>query len=94
MVKVKCTATDCNYETAEVGEELALELYKTHRTDVHPQPGGGGGNHVNRKAPAIDRPKITAGGTEENWSMFLQKWQIFKSGSTITNFEFNNNDSL
>ena len=77
MVKVKCTASDCNYETADVGEALALELYKTHRTDDHPQPGGGGGNHANRKAPAIDRPKITAGGTEETWSMFLQKWQIF-----------------
>ena len=50
MVKVKCTAANCDYETVEVGEALALELYKTHRTDVHPQPGGGG-NHVNRKAP-------------------------------------------
>ena len=40
MVKVKCTAANCDYETADVGEALALELYKTHRTDVHPQPGG------------------------------------------------------
>ena len=37
MTKLKCTKAGCQFETEDVADLLALELYKTHREDVHPQ---------------------------------------------------------
>ena len=37
MTKLKCTKAGCQFETEDVADFLALELYKTHREDVHPQ---------------------------------------------------------
>ena len=40
MPRLKCTKEGCDYETEDLSDSLALELYKTHREDVHPPPPG------------------------------------------------------
>ena len=70
------------FETPDLSEAIAVLIYKSHREDVHPQAAPTRSTS-SKKTPSIERPKIAAGGTEESWSMFIQKWTIFKSGSNI-----------
>ena len=85
MVVISCTQEACGWKTpdreAGLAAVLAAEL-ANHTAIAHaaaaPAPVAAG--HDTRKAPSIDRPKIAEGGTEETWSMFTQKWEIFKAG--------------
>ena len=59
----------CKYTTVEgtVGE--MVELLKLHTQVAH-----------GYKGPALTRPKVEAGTSEEVWQVFEQKWKLFKTG--------------
>ena len=88
MVVISCTKEDCPWKTtdrdASLAAVLAAEL-QNHTAVSHPAPAlaTGPNDDTGRKAPPIERPKVAAGGTEESWSMFVKKWDMFKAGSKI-----------
>ena len=93
MVVIQCSKEDCQWETPDRDEALAVVLaaeLANHTAVAHSkqtvEPADGG----TKKTPAIERPKISAGGTEESWSVFLKKWELFKSGSKIQESQLNN----
>ena len=94
MVVLQCSKEDCDWKTpdreASLAAVLAAEL-SNHTAVAHARPTAPNDNEsMNKKCPAIERPKISAGGTEESWSVFLKKWDLFKSGSKIQASQLNN----
>ena len=70
MPGIQCTAPECEYTTVKgtVGE---MHTQVAHgRADPGP--------HC--KGPALMRPKVEAGTSEEVWQVFEQKWKLFKTG--------------
>ena len=97
MVQVSCTKQGCGWTSADREATLAVLLaaeLNNHTAVDHapPAPAVAGSNNADtgRKAPAIERPKIAAGGTEETWAMFTKKWSMFKAGSKIPDAQLNN----
>ena len=95
MVVIKCTKEDCDWASVDRDEktlaavlaaELANHTAVSHGAKPISQSNSGG----HRKVPSFERPKLDSGGTEETWSVFLKKWNLFKSGTNIQNSEINN----
>ena len=98
MVQVRCDHPGCGWASADRAVELAAVLAAElqNHTSTHAAPAAPAApaanpaaGHNNRKPPPIERPKIQSGGTEEDWSMFQQKWEMFKTGSTIPDDQLN-----
>ena len=91
MVVVQCCKDGCNWSSSDRPEALAAVLaaeLQNHTVAAH------GSNQApdssgSKKCPNIERPKITTGGTEEIWAVFLKKWRLFKSGSSIAPSQLN-----
>ena len=88
MVVINCTKDDCDWKTEDRDPSMAMVLaaeLQNHTAVSHPAPAPATGpnDDTGRKAPPIERPKVAAGGTEESWSMFVKKWDMFKAGSKI-----------
>ena len=98
MVQVRCDHPGCGWASADRAVELAAVLAAElqNHTSTHAAPAAPAApaanpaaGHNNRKPPPIERPKIQSGGTEEDWSMFQQKWEMFKTGLTIPDDQLN-----
>ena len=86
MVVLRCSKDDCDWKTPNREESLAVVLaaeLSNHTAVAHSKPAAEPTDGGSKKTPAIERPKISTGGTEESWSVFLKKWELFKSGSKI-----------
>ena len=93
MVVIRCTKTDCDWASENRNETLAAVLaaeLANHTAVSHGGQSSQSNSVGNRKTPSFERPKIDIGGTEESWSVFLKKWDLFKSGTNIQNSEINN----
>ena len=94
MVTLQCSKEGCGWKTPERNASLAAVLaaeLSNHTAVAHAGPSVHSDNeNLSKKCPAIERPKISAGGTEESWSVFLKKWDLFKSGSKIQPSQLNN----
>ena len=95
MVVISCSKPGCGWRTEDRNEALAAVLaaeLSNHTAVSHTPaaPPEGTSDTTVKKSPAIDRPKISVGGTEETWSIFLKKWELFKSGSKIHAAHLNN----
>ena len=95
MVVISCSKPGCDWKTEDRDEALAAVLaaeLSNHTAVSHTPaaPSEGTSDTTVKKSPAIDRPKISVGGTEETWSIFLKKWDLFKSGSKIPAAQLNN----
>ena len=84
MVVVTCSVPDCDFQTADVSEQLAIALLSNHglahqtpsltpATNSAPIPRG----------PKLERPKVDVGITDEQWNIFLRRWEVFRTGSGI-----------
>ena len=93
MVVIRCTQGGCSWESADRTEAfapvLAAEL-SNHTAVSHNSSNDQQNSGSSKKIPSIERPKIANGSTEETWSVFLKKWQLFKSGTKIAASELNN----
>ena len=72
MVILQCSKEDCDWKTpnrdASLAAVLAAEL-SNHTAVAHAGPTAPHDNDsVTKKCPTIERPKISAGGTEESCS--------------------------
>ena len=84
MVVVTCSVPDFDFQTADVSEQLAIALLSNHglahqtpsltpATNSAPIPRG----------PKLERPKVDVGITDEQWNIFLRRWEVFRTGSGI-----------
>ena len=93
MVVIQCSKDDCDWKTPDRDEALAAVLaaeLSNHTAVAHSKQAAESTDGGSKKTPAIERPKISTGGTEESWSVFLKKWELFKSGSKIQGSQLNN----
>ena len=95
MVVISCTKPGCEWSTEDRDEALAaiLAAELSNHTAVSHTPAAAveeNSDSAVKKSPAINRPKISVGGTEETWAIFLKKWELFKSGSKIPTTQINN----
>ena len=87
MVAISCTVTGCEYATDDLPPQYAMELLGQHRVDIHnvaaPAPVPAAQPRATSRPPSLDRPKIDAGVTIEQWNMFTRKWELYRTGSSI-----------
>ena len=95
MPAIPCSAEGCTYVTDDFEVAAAVEQLKIHANDKHraptptppPQalaPAAATGD-VRQKPPKLNRPTISRGTTEEEWSIIKRKWAIYKTTMNIPN---------
>ena len=82
---VTCSVPNCDFQTDDVSEALAITLLANHglahqstpptvtASESAPVPHG----------PKLDRPKVDIGITTEQWNVFVRRWEVFRTGSGI-----------
>ena len=91
MVVIQCTQSGCSWKSADRSEAFATVLaaeLSNHTAVSHNSSNDQQNSGSSKKIPSIERPKIANGSTEETWSVFLKKWQLFKSGTNMAASEF------
>ena len=95
MPAIPCSAEGCTYVTDDFEVAAAVEQLKIHANDKHraptptpppqaPAPAAATGD-VRQKPPKLNRPTISRGTTEEEWSIIKRKWAIYKTTMNIPN---------
>ena len=79
MPQVKCPFPGCTYSTDDISDELAATLFKIHAQGAH-----GASSHRPAKVESVRRPNITTGGTSEDWSYFLTRWNDYKTATQLS----------
>lgn len=74
----KCPYPECQWSSQEEDHALLVALLQMHERAIHPVPPAGA------TVEKIKRPSITAGGTTEEWSYFLQRWETYKAATHVT----------
>ena len=81
MVIVQCSVPDCEFQSADVSEALAIALLSNHALAHQisaPRP-----QYSAVRGPKLERPKVDLGISVEEWNMFQRRWDVFKAGSGI-----------
>ena len=76
----KCPYPDCKWSSQEEDHTLLVALLQMHERAIHPTPPAGATAQVEK----IKRPSVAAGGTTEEWSYFLQRWDTYTAATHIT----------
>ena len=79
MTSLKCPIPGCHYETPESSEKVACALLAAH-SPVHttvPQTGN------MSRGPKLDRPTVDVGINQEQWNIFVRRWDAFTAGSGL-----------
>ena len=86
MPSICCPIAECAYRTEDVEPALAAVLLTVHN-NVHLSAPQQSGAAARNRAPKIDRPKISAGSSEETWSTFNARWAMFKRSTGLVGAE-------
>ena len=81
-INVDCPIDGCRYSTSDVPESIAVTLINTHAlSHANPTP-----TAVNARSvgPKLERLKVSMGIALEQWNMFQRRWQVFATGSGIS----------
>ena len=86
MPTVKCPVPECPYVTADIGDAAGAVLLKFHLDQNHATPAPPAGRSTEPTPPKLqlDRPRIKAGATSDDWSHFLRDWNTYKEVCCIT----------
>ena len=84
MVVVTCSVPDCEFQTDDVSEQLAIALLTNHGlAHQTPSPAPATNPAPVPLGPKLERPKVDVGITDEQWNIFLRRWEVFRTGSGI-----------
>ena len=83
MPIIQCPITDCQYATEDVEPAVAAVLLTIHN-NTHVVVAGTAPTAPKKRAPPIDRPRISKGCNEVSWNAFQTRWTLFKRGSDLT----------
>ena len=78
MPERRCPYPDCSYTTTDVTDELAAIMLKIHADGIHSNT-----NSKAAKVESVRRPTISTGGTSEEWSYFLTRWEDYKTATKL-----------
>ena len=79
----RCPLDGCTYTTDDVEAGVATVMLTIHN-NVHLATPSTSNAVTNQRAPKIERPRISAGSSEETWSTFCQRWTMFKRSTSVT----------
>ena len=77
MVKLQCPIPGCTYETVDGTEGIAIALLAAH-TPVHTSAAA-----TYATGPKLERPRLNASITLEEWNIFQRRWDVFVAGTGI-----------
>ena len=83
MPVIDCPFPDCDYQTQDGTEALAVVLLQMHATAVHP-PTTSSTTAAAVKIDKVRRPTVSIGGSSEDWSYFCTRWQDYKDATKVT----------
>ena len=86
MPAIQCPIADCIYITQDVDAVVAAALLGIHN-NVHVSAPRNAEASTRQRAPKIERPRISAGSSEETWNSFTTRWAMFKRGTRLTDGE-------
>lgn len=81
MPVISCPFPDCDYSSDDVDAiagAAQLNIHALTHSNIRP-------TSTKQKPPKIDRPRLSRGTTEEEWCMFVKRWNLFKRGTDIPN---------
>ena len=78
MTSLECPVNGCDYVTPALGQTAAAAVLSAHCI-----------NHTQNVKPAskpeqAKRPIISQGGTSEDWSYFLDRWNSYKTATELS----------
>ena len=86
MPVYNCPMDECAYRTEDVDPAIAVAMLTIHN-NTHTSAPVRANAAAHHRAPKIDRPRISAGSSEEIWNTFLQRWVMFKRGTGLDGAE-------
>ena len=81
MITLECPIPGCGYKTPASSETVACALLTAH-TPIHTSASVAtmvARNH----GPKLDRPKVNVGINQEEWNIFIRRWDAFVIGSGL-----------
>ena len=85
MPAVSCPIPSCDYVTEDLDAVIVAALLNAH-TLTHTQDRA---QQTKAKVERVKRPTISTGGTSEEWSYFLTRWQQYVNATGVTGFDKN-----
>ena len=86
MPIIQCPMAECPYRTDDVDAAVAAALLVIHN-NVHLSAPRTSDASARQRAPKIERPRISAGSSEETWNTFSTRWTMFKQSTRLTGAE-------
>ena len=86
MPSIKCPIAECPYSTEDVDAAVAAALLVIHN-NVHVSAPRNAEAATRQRAPKIERPRISAGSSEETWNIFNTRWSMFKRSTGLAGAE-------
>ena len=80
MPKFSCPLPDCTFETEDLNEAVAAVMLTIHANATHTNTGSPSQAHKTEK---IRRSTISIGGSNEEWTYFLTRWQDYAEATNI-----------
>ena len=81
MLRLNCIEPDCEFQTQEVEQDLAVQLLTLHVNTRHTQAVASGGRQHATQAERVKRPALTFTGTtleQEEYEHFLYQFELYK----------------
>lgn len=76
--RIPCAAQGCNVVIEDASEAVALARFSSHLLNHSSSADAGTQPATMQRAPKMDRPTVSLECSEEVWSSFKSRWQLFK----------------
>ena len=83
VVNIPCSVPGCDFTTGDVSEALAIAMITNHDLAHKGTPQPPHSAPTTPRGPKLERPKVDVGITEEEWNIFVRRWEVFRAGSGI-----------
>ena len=83
MPKHNCPFPACEYETADVTDDLAAVLLTVHSKGFHSAPPAQASHNSAARVEKVRRPTISSARTSEEWSYFITRWQDYAEATKV-----------
>ena len=81
--KLKCGVESCNFEAINDDKDIMLALYASHQKKHEIVRAPPTNRAETSRAAKAERPKISAGSSEESWNTVLTRWKNYKRTAAI-----------
>ena len=81
--KLECGVESCNFEAINDDKDIMLALYASHQKNHEIVRAPPTNRAETSRAAKAERPKISAGSSEESWNTVLTRWNNYKRTAAI-----------